>query len=222
VGGFQSGGADAGTVGGSAAVSDARQPQQSAAAEESGAAVEGRAWQLVAAGALAQVHVEPVLYERPGDKRFFVRVRITNKTDRTIGVELGRGSVIDPNQWGIHPLDHRTIIDESRAIYPAPDDERKSQLLRAFRNGDLQDVRPKQSLAYFRAFEGKNAREETAAESGYFILSLDGRLLITDGRDIDDVRPPWMDGRPGSSELVIRCPVAWKRIGPMELIVDDR
>jgi hypothetical protein len=204
VGGFQSGEA--------AAVEDRR---------ESGARADEGSWQRVARGEFADVEVERRLYERPDDDRFFVRVRITNKTDRELGVELGESSVIYPNQWGVHPVDHRTIIDERRRDFRELSDEQKSQLLRAFGTEALFEIRPKQSITYLRAFEGANCRRQSAAETGYLIVSLDGRLLVTDGREIDDVRCAWNDGGPGGSDLAIRCPVDWKRIPPMETVVDD-
>jgi hypothetical protein len=212
------GGARVGGFGAREAVEDDRESGASAAEEDSAAE---EVWHRVAQGKFADVDVAKSLYERPGDKRFFLRVKITNKTDRTLGVQLDNASVIYPNQWGLHAVDHRTIIDERRINLDDLTEQQRSQLLRVFAAKELTEIRPRRSITYFRAFEGENCRAQAADASGYLIISLDGRLPVADGRDVDDLRCAWRGGDPGRCDLVIPCPVAWKQIPPLEIVVGD-
>src|SRR5689334_8685587 len=87
---------------------DARTQGTAPAEPRSTAAPSHDRWMLFAHTAMAEAHLERVLYERPGAPHFYVRVRITNRTGGELGIATSEYfGVIYPNQWGASPTPHR-------------------------------------------------------------------------------------------------------------------
>ena len=150
-------------------------------------------WHTIAQDEHVSVSVERALYERPGQDKFLVQIRVTNRTTRKIGLDLDYGSGIHPNQWGFHNVDERGIIDEERMIPVERTDERKAQLLKAFAGRELTFIPPSKSVTYYRDFNGStglSGRREVERQSkqgSFLIVSMDGQLFYTDGQSIHDV-----------------------------------
>ncbi|KPJ73159.1 MAG: hypothetical protein AMS14_06705, partial [Planctomycetes bacterium DG_20] len=172
-------------------------------------------WQVVAKGKLAAVSVERALYEKTGSVHFLVRVRITNLTDRPIGVDLrSRDSVIYPNQWGILPTNVRGEVDERRIRPRVVDGALRWQMLAAFRNKELTTVAPRGQAEYSREFNasGRKDIEKQQGSGKYLFVSMDGQLFVTDGQIVENVHCSWGDGRPEKTDLILPLPITWRKV----------
>lgn len=174
----------------------------------------GTAWQVMATNALAVAAVERVLYERANDPHFFIRVRITNTTDRPIGVDLrDYRQVIYPNQWGINQESQRGVIDERR-VPPTP---LPAKLTEDFVAGKLTGIAPGEAVDYYREFNASGRKEiEAQAQKDavkYLVVSLDGAVPVTDGKAVETLSCVWDGGRnTGNTDLVVPLPVRWNAI----------
>ncbi|KPJ73160.1 MAG: hypothetical protein AMS14_06710, partial [Planctomycetes bacterium DG_20] len=172
-------------------------------------------WQSVATGKLAAVSVERALYEKAGTTHFFVRVRITNLTDRSIGVDLrSKDSVIYPNQWGMLPTNARGEINERRIKPRTVDEALRARMLAAFRGKELTAVTPRGQTEYFREFNASGRKDIDKQQDGwkYLFVSTDGQLFVTDGQSVENVNCSWGDGGPEKTDLILRLPIAWKKV----------
>lgn len=182
-------------------------------------------WHAITQDERVSVSVERALYERPGQDRFFVQVRVTNRTQRRIGLALDYWKVLYPNQWGIHDLDHRVIVDEERDTPAKPTSERKAQMISAFTGDRLIPIPPHQSVTYFRDFNGTSGRNEVeckSREGRFLILSMDGQLFYTDGQSLHDVRCEWRgDFGPKNTDVVLKLPIVWKKLPKAARVIED-
>jgi hypothetical protein len=81
-------------------------------------------WQPVIDGKLASVSVAKGLFEQKDGMYFLAGVRVTNKTDREIGVDLrSRRYCVRINQWSAIDTAERGIINERRLVRPAFSEE---------------------------------------------------------------------------------------------------
>ena len=178
-------------------------------------------WQTVASNALARAAVERVLYERPNDSHFYIRVRITNTTDRPLGADLrDYWRVIYPNQWGVSQQDRRGEINERRLKQVAD----KSALVTDFAAGRLTRIEPGASVDYYREFNAggrKEVEEEARQFAGkYLVVSLDGQVPVTDGKRIAALSCLWEGDRTAAdTDLVIPLPVKWSKVSEAALVV---
>ncbi len=199
--------------------------------QKSGATAQMPSWHVIAESELVGVSVERALYEIPDSDEFFVKVQITNRINREIGVELhDYNNVIAPNQWGVHSMDRRVVIDESRIEAARITSKLKGQMITAFKEDQLTFIRPKQSVTYFRSFNGSKSAGRAAIKrhgkdsAGHFlILSIDGQLIFTDGETVNEVNCEWNDKLgPHETDVVIKFPITWKPIPKMSLVIERR
>jgi hypothetical protein len=180
-----------------------------------------QSWMTVASNPLATATVERTLYERPNDPHFYIRVRITNTTDRPLGVDLRDcWRVIYPNQWGVSQASQRGEINERRLKQVAD----KSALVPDFAAGKLTRLEPGATLDYYREFNagGRKEVEEQARQFAgkYLVVSLDGQVPVTDGKRIEALSCVWEGDRTAAdTDLVIPLPVKWSKVSEAALVV---
>jgi protocatechuate 3,4-dioxygenase beta subunit len=182
-------------------------------------------WHRLATGELASVDVERTLYEKEGQRHFFIRVRITNLANRPVGIDLNNyWKVTYPNQWGMENADHRTDIDERRMVPKDLDAAAREELLAAFRTGGLTTIPPGKSIDYYREFNASGRADVDAQEKQgkYLIVSLDGVLRLTDGEGVEQVSCAWGRKTQAPTDLVIPTPVPWRAIPSAGRIVAER
>ena len=185
-------------------------------------------WHTVRADDRISVSVERALYERPGQDPFLVKVRVTNHLNRRIGLALDYQHCIYPNQWAFHSADKRGIIDEARMIPGPRSDQKRTELMKAFKRGGLTIIPPNQSVTFFQQFNGVtglSARREVERQSkqgSCLIVSIDGQLFFTDGQSLFDVHFRWNgDFGPANSDVVLKLPIEWKQVPKMAAVVEE-
>ena len=181
-------------------------------------------WQpMMTDSTLAAVQVERRLYETTASDHFFIRARLTNLSQQTLGVDLRTyWGIIYPNQWGVQQQDHREVIDEGRMIHEPLDDQRKQQLVADYHAGTLAMVKPGQAVEYYREFNASGHPDVDQRTGNYFLLSVDGRILVTDGSRVEALDCTWHQGAStGCGDLVIPFPVRWGTIPPGSRIIGE-
>jgi hypothetical protein len=171
-------------------------------------------WRLVGSNKLISVSAERVLYEHESKKSFCIHVRITNVSQKDIGVDLrDYWTTLYPNQWGVQDRATRQIIDEESMIRHEPDAAKKAELTAAFEKKQLTVIPAGTSTDYYREF---NASGLPAAKAGEFlIISLDGQILSTDGKGVEDFQRK----NAGDWDLIIKGPLEWRVIPKDGLLV---
>lgn len=185
-------------------------------------------WHFVAKGQLASIHISRTPYERQGEKDFLICVRVTNLTDRPIGVELRDfWKVVYPNQVGFQDEKTRGDIDERRMIHKPLTDDEKAKLIADFKAGGLVTIPARGSTDYFRRFNAGKSLALAKEERGkFFFISLDGEQRLTDGTEAEQVSLEWekasVRAKAGAdAELFIPTPLKWEKVPPDGRIVTD-
>src|SRR5215469_2029097 len=183
-------------------------------------------WPLVFEGRLARVEVERALYERRTDEDCFMAVRVTNVTNRRVGVDLRRfWKVIYPNSQGFSKMPAPELIDEERLIQEPMSATEKKKLMKDYSGKGLAAIGPHGSITYFRGFTfGHNLRKEIdSASYEYLIIGLDGALQMTDGLTTEEVIFPMNDrGAEGARWVAIPLPAIWQTVPNNSLVVENR
>lgn len=176
-------------------------------------------WRTVARGALAAVEAQRALYTHPDYAYPFVRLRIVNLGGETIGADLG-DRAIHPNAWTGGDLDWRPEIGERRIAPRTPVGDTARELALALERGELVTIPPGGAAdAYVVLPETREAIE--AAGGRYFIVSLDGQILVTDGRRSESLDTLWRPGYgPEESDLVLPRPIEFRPAPPDARIVE--
>jgi hypothetical protein len=116
------------------------------------------------------------------------------------------------NQWSAIDTAERTIIDESREIRAAFNDEDQASLVKAFHAGKLVRIPAGNSVVYYCPFIGEDRASNRAAvdklHTKFVILSMDGELRVTDGKQSESLRC----GEPGEADVSIARPVPWHTV----------
>jgi hypothetical protein len=182
-------------------------------------------WYQVFQGRLTKVEVSRTLYERGKGNDCFIAVRITNVTNRPVGVDLRKfWNVIYPNSWGSSSTPAPELVDEERWIREPISEENEKRLILDYADHCLTTIKPHRSLTYFRGFTfGRNIREEIESEANqYLIVGLDGVLEMTDGQTTEEVLFGANDGRAESARwIAIRLPAIWETVPPDSLVVEE-
>jgi hypothetical protein len=182
-------------------------------------------WHQVFHGRMAKVEVDRTLYERRKDEDCFIAVRITNLTNRAIGVDLRKfWNVIYPNSWGSSKTTAPELVDEERWIREPIPEEDKKRLMLDYLDHRLTTIMPSRSITYFRGFTfGRNIRKEIdSAVNQYLIVALDGLLEITDGQANEEVIFPMNDpGAESARWVAIRLPATWQTVPQISLVVEE-
>ncbi len=143
--------------------------------------------QMIHQGQLVNVSVEKVLYHAKRKENFFLKFKIENLSNRIIGLDLTNyWKVIYPNQWGIYKKPYREIIDEERMIPDTVINE--VQLIDKYNNQRLTFIKPNETIEYYRDWNGSGEKVELADKNSFLIITVDGQLLLTDGKTVAQIR----------------------------------
>jgi len=141
-------------------------------------------------GEMADIYIEPQLYDKVGSDHFFLRVLLRNKTDQAIGLDLvvdPYWSVLFPNQYVIQNAfdqDHPMIEHQITPIRLSKDE--RTYMLNNYKYGDLTMMLPGMYIEYFRDFTGFHKKKVKLKENQKITLSFDGQMFITDGKKIEE------------------------------------
>ena len=159
-------------------------------------------------GALADVEVERAGYDAGEPQHFFVRARVRNLTARPIAIDLrGRRPGLYVNQWEVSDLDHRTVIDEGRAIQAPLDGPAQAELRAAMAAGALTVIPAGGALDLYGSFNASGPAAVDRVAGRWLVLAVDGRLAVTDGAQVDDLR---VGDDEAGRVVAIPAPVAWR------------
>ncbi|HEY3321236.1 MAG TPA: hypothetical protein VGP72_12270 [Planctomycetota bacterium] len=204
---------------------------QALAGEANSAAVQPdeAQWHQIARGTLSTVHVDRTLFKRDGSTDFLIHVRVTNLTEKPLGVDLRDfWGVIYPNQFGFKQEKARGVIDERHMIHKPLTDEQKASLVEDFKAGKLASIPAHGSAAYFRRFNRDGSLEMAEKNEGkYLFISLDGVQVLTDGVAVEQISCAWESNdthakNGTNTELFISTPVKWERVPTDGRIIRDR
>ena len=156
---------------------------------------------------LTSVEVEQALYQSPDSPRFWVRFRVTNRTDGPLSVNFagkpGLWKAIHPYRWCVTEGDHRGIVSEMMPLALESDIEREKGVLRAsIRASTATIIAPHGSADYYRASpSGGRAAVENAWSSAplwmksktylprqpfklHLVMGVRGTICASDGRRV--------------------------------------
>ena len=171
-------------------------------------------WQLLDQGQLVVIYAEKAIYRKEGSDRFFVHVRLQNRTSRSIGIDLSDYfKVVYPNQWGVHQEAQRELIDEGRIIPKKPNEQSRRKLLSDYDNHKLVMIGPGAMIDYYRDFNASTVKDVENSKGKYLIISMDGQISATDGKREETVTLEWQGGtKVVDTDVAIPFPVDWKSI----------
>jgi hypothetical protein len=184
---------------------------------------DGEHWHLLVTGKMAAVHVERALYELPGNTGFYTATRVTNRTGKPLGVDLRkRYDAIHVNQWGAHDQPRRGDINERRVIRKPLNQAGEAWLRAGFHAGKLAVIPPGKSLVFYARFNNHHGRKEVEANKGkYLILSMDGVVSLTDGKQSEQISCSWDERGVGGTDVTLARPHPWKAIPARALVLRD-
>ena len=169
------------------------------------------AWHVLGKTDLARFEVEKALYEKAGEPFCFVRVRLTNVTDRAIGVDLRGWMTVLPGQLGKSGTEHNNFFKEVRLHHTALDQRERAKALADFAAARLTVIPPGKSIDYYREYiERARVDKVDKAEGKYLIISMDGEQILTDGKKVEQFHVVPREG--AKTDLAILSPVPWKTI----------
>lgn len=171
-------------------------------------------------GQLVRISVEKKLYEAENPNYFYIKVEVKNLSAKKLGIDLqDHWNVIYPNQWGFYPSPERMIIDETMIKPKLIDKEKKAGLIKAFKDNKLQYIAPNSSFVYYTAFNANGRKEVINKDKDFFILSLDGQLILTNGEQVKHIV---CDGSLTgiNRELVLPHPIQWEKVRNLNLIIE--
>ena len=102
----------------------------------------------------------------------------------------------------------RTVVDERPLVPVKLDQGRRAELLRRKQAGTLTVIPAGSSLQSYVQFDGSGSAEIGKSAGRHFILSFDGQVLVTDGKDCESLEAK-ADGMT-AADLVLPTPVPWK------------
>ena len=174
------------------------------------------AWAEFVRSELLEVRVERRLYQQSGNPHFLIRVRLTNRTDSALGVDLRDGSrVFHPNQWGGLDEPFRGIIDESYAEPQALTPELSARLIAEHQAKALVSIPAGESIEYFREFNASGRADVDAVDTPYLFVSIMGQLFVTDGVRVENLLP--MEAH----AVYLRTPVAWSQVPDSARVIPE-
>jgi len=168
-------------------------------------------WHLLGQTDLARFKVEKALYEKAGEPFCFVRVRVTNVSDRAIGVDLRGWMAVYPGYFGKSDTEHNNFFKQVRMYHAALDQPKRAELLADFAAGRLTVIPAGKSVDYYREYIERAKVEKVDKAAGkYLIISMDGEQILTDGKKVEQFLGAGQEG--ANTDLAILSPVPWKTI----------
>jgi hypothetical protein len=173
--------------------------------------------QLIYKGTFVEVYVEKVIYHSLKYENFLMKFSIKNISNNTVGIDLSDyWKVIYPNQWGLSKKPYREVVDERQLIPDKVID--KSELLNKFKNNKLTYIKPNETLEYYRDWNGSGEKIELNSMDEYLIISVDGQLIVTDGKDLEHIT--LIDAKETERVIVLGFPLLNKTIPENTLIIN--
>ena len=115
---------------GQAEIEGAERPK---AAERGRAGAWSDSWRALGTTRLVAIDVEQALYEKAGQYGSFIHVRLTNRSERPVGVDLQEHErVIYANTWTKEPQERRVNFNEKRLIHKPFDKAARTATSRGF------------------------------------------------------------------------------------------
>jgi hypothetical protein len=173
--------------------------------------------QLIYKGTFVEVYVEKAIYHSLKYENFLMKFSIKNTSNNIIGIDLSNyWKVIYPNQWSISTKPYREVIDERQLIPDKIID--KTELLNNYKNNKLIYIKPNETLDYYRDWNGSGEKIELKNEDEYLIISVDGQLLLTDGKDLEHIT--LIDAKETERVIVLSFPVLNETISENKLVIN--
>ena len=142
--------------------------------------------QLIYKGQFVEVFVTKAIFHSPTSNNFLMKFIIKNTSDKAVGVDLSNYSkVIYPNQWGIYKKPYREVVDEGAIVPDTTID--KVAFLNKFSRQSLTLIKPNEAMDYYRDWNGSGEKIELTNKEEFLIISVDGQLLLTHGKEIENI-----------------------------------
>ena len=172
--------------------------------------------QLICKGELVNIYVEKAIFHSPKNNNFLIKVEIKNISNKTIGVDLtDYWKIIYPNQWGISKKPYREVIDEGRMIPDTVID--KTDLINKYNNQTLTFIKPNETIAYYRDWNGSGEKIELTDKKSFLIITIDGQLLLTNGEAVEQII---IGDNEKDRAIVFNYPIVNKTISANALIIN--
>jgi hypothetical protein len=135
---------------------------------------------------LVNIYVEKTIFHIPKNKNFLIKVEIKNISNKTVRIDLSDyWKIIYPNQWGIYKNPYREVIDEERMLPDTVID--KIDLINKYNNKILAFIKPNETIAYYREWNGSGEKIKLTDKNNFLIISIDGQLLLTNGEAVEQI-----------------------------------
>lgn len=171
---------------------------------------------LIYRGKFIEVYVEKAIYHHAENKNFLMKFSLKNISNKVVGIDLTNfWKVIYPNQWGIYRKPYREVINEEQIIPDASID--KKLMLKKFKNNTLTQIKPFETIEYFRDWNGSGEKVNLKNKDEYFIITVDGQLFITNGTDFEQVK--FNNTNENKRVVVLRYPLIEKNVPSKSLII---
>ncbi len=145
-----------------------------------------RSKQLICKGEFVNIYVEKAIFHSPKNNNFLMKFEIKNISNKTIGLDLtDYWKIIYPNQWGIYRKPYREVIDEERMLTDTVID--KADLINKYNNKTLTFIKPNETVAYYRDWNGSGEKVELTDKKSFLIITVDGQLLLTNGKTVEQI-----------------------------------
>jgi hypothetical protein len=171
---------------------------------------------LIARRQFVAVYIDKTLYQSekaPGEH--FLKFSIKNTGKRTIGFNLSHpNNIFYANQWGKYNQPYRGEIDESRVIFKQED---LVSLKAEYKEGALKMIKSNGQLDYFVNLDGNTDNMALADKNGFFIVTIDGQMKFTDGKEIELITLEKSDDEQQRS-VVFPLPINAKFIAGKQMI----
>ncbi len=173
-------------------------------------------YHIIYTGQMIELIAENSIYYTESEENFLMKFLIYNKTDKPVGVDLtDYWKVIYPNQWGIYNTPMRQVVDETQIIPDTIID--KNDLIDRFKAGKLTTIQPNETISFYRDWNGSGEKIPDFKENEYFIITVDGQLLITNGVDIEQIT--LLNADEQNRAIVFSYPVSFINIPDNALII---
>jgi len=178
------------------------------------------AWFSLGAAGDLEAAAAQELYEVAGQPHYYVRFRVSNRGARPLGVDLrSYHEVLYPNQWGWSPEAQRSVIDETRAVFPPPTAQRSAELRAAFAAGALTLVPAHGALEFYRDFNASGRADVERDPAAWLLIALDGQLLASDGEQVLQLR---VGDDEATRMLALPAPLQWRQVPAGAITLSDR
>ena len=173
----------------------------------------------LARGKMAVVALDRSLYAITDSNVFCIHIIIYNTTDDSLGVDLNSFfETIYLNMWWVEDPTMENSIDEMRSVYSPPDRASVKSANFGYAEHRLKMIPPHGKLDYYSShgMEKKQDVLHDAAKGSHpqkMMLSLNGQLLICNGKTLQDVHFSDEKGLKGNTNnywLALPWPVNWK------------